>query len=167
MTELLDITMVGGQAIQKRLDQVQANAPKVADNMAEGMARVYERGMKRRCPVGRTGATRGSIHVLKPEEAERTVGPNSVHAMFLEFGTGLHTEYEGAVPHRIKPIHGKFLAWTSYSGRGLKGGTSVVVRSTAGMHAQPFVRPTYHEDTPAAVRSGNMQGKLTLLKGLK
>ena len=166
MKELLDINVEGGAKLEHRIDLIKHNAPEVADAMVMGMARVFERGMKRRCPVGRTGATRNSIHVKHLHVGEAHVGPNKKEAMFLEFGTGLHTTYEGASPHRIKPIHGPFLAWTSYQGRGLKNSSRVVVRSTAGMHAQPFVRPTYHEDMLIAKRAGNAQGKMRLLKGI-
>jgi HK97 gp10 family phage protein len=161
----LDVILVGGQKLEHQLSALELNAPKVATAVAMGNALVYERGMKRRCPVGRTGLLRNSIKAEETGVGRAEVGPHQKYASFPEFGTGLHAE-KGS-PHRIVPIHAGVLSWTSYQGRGLKNSTRVAVKSTAGMKAQPYVRPTLHEDKLAAEKGGQLAGKVAILKAVK
>lgn len=146
------IEVQGWQEAKAKLDNlIDGLKGKVLNETAEAAGLVFERGMKLRCPVGRTGLLRQSIHYKPTGMGRGEVGPTAPHAFFVEFGTGMHSELHP--PHRIYPIHGDVLAWTSYKGRGLKGKTEVVVASTAGMVGRPFVRPTYIEDREKAARA--------------
>lgn len=163
----LDVKLLGAKKLENQCGKLAASAPKVASAVAMGHALVYERGMKRRCPVGRTGNLRNSIKAKQTGIGTAEVGPHQAYAAFPEYGTGIMGESGKASGKRITPIHASVLAWTSYSGRGLKNSTRVVVKSTAGMKAQPYVRPTAHEDRPAALKGGQLAGKLAILKAVK
>jgi len=162
----LSIITQGADRVVKNLDKLAKNAPHSADAYCGGMAAVYERGMKRRAPRGRTGGLVNSIKSERLGEGSWRVGTSKKYAGFVEYGTGLFATYPGSEKHRIVPIHGNVLAWTSYQGKGLKNSTSIVVTSTAGMKAQPYARPTLHEDKAAAQRGGELAAKLSLAKGL-
>ena len=161
----LHILTEGFPKAELKMDLLMKNCPEAGFAMVEANARVYERGMKRRCPVGRTGGLRNSIKAVKESASTWKVGTSKTYAGNVEWGTGLHGEYPGATPHRIVPVHARFLAWTSYGGKGLKNGTSVVVPSTAGMKAKPFVRPTLHEDKEAAQHAGEVAARVRIAKG--
>jgi HK97 gp10 family phage protein len=163
----LDISLEGGPKLNHKLDKLIKDEPKIATAVAEGAALVFERGMKRRAPVGRTGGLRNSIKTKVTGIGKAEVGPHQKYAAFPEFGTGIMGEPGKASGKRITPIHAGVLAWTAYSGRGLKGGTKVVVKSTAGMKATPYVRPTLHEDKLAAEKGGNLAGRVMILKAVK
>jgi HK97 gp10 family phage protein len=145
------VDVLGGNKLQRRLDRLSKSMPVLVTKGVLAGALVFERGMKRRAPVGRTGATRNSIRAEVKGIGYAEVGPHEASAMYNEFGTGLHTEYPGAAKRRIVPISASAMRWTAYSGKGMKNGTVVFARSTQGMVPHPFVRPTAHEDKAAAM----------------
>jgi HK97 gp10 family phage protein len=163
----LDIALLGGKELELKTGALQKNMPQVATAVAMGNALVYERGMKRRVAVGRTGMLRNSIRSRETGVGEAEVGAHQRYAAFVEYGTGIMGEPGMASGHRITPIHAQALAWTAYNGRGMKNSSKIVVKSTAGMKAQPFVRPTLHEDKEAAQKGGQLAGKLAILKAVK
>ena len=155
------------KSLEHKLDKLGHGANDLREVALVSACAVLERGMKRRCKVGRTGATRNSIRTKPDGPGAKRVGPNSPHAGYLEHGTGTHATYPGASGNRIVPIHGKVMRWTNYSGRGMTNSSVIFAQSTAGMEAHPFVRPTYHEDRGAALKAAHAGLKLAIAKKVK
>jgi hypothetical protein len=148
-----DIDTKGFTNLRTKMWHAAQKCPDWSTGAAQAGGLAFERGMKKRCAVGRTGATRNSIKTKVISVGNVESGPSALHASFLEYGTGLYTTYPGAAKHRIVPITKKVLSWKAYAGRGLKNFKVVAVKSTAGMEAQPFIRPTFAEDHGVALKA--------------
>lgn len=124
--------IVGEQQLMNRLRAVGVSGTEAIMRRAGA----YTRGQMVRNMPRKTGLTAGSlqVRVLGPKRAIITGSPVAV---WLDTGTGLY----GPKHHRITPLAAKALAFTvggrRLSGRG--GGTLIVVRSTAGMRARPYI----------------------------
>jgi hypothetical protein len=87
----------------------------------------------RRAPIGDTGRLAASIGHEVGVDSEGlvgVVGSNLSYAIYVERGTGLF----GPHGQRIVPTEKQALAFEI-------DGHPVVVKSIAGMHAQPYLRP--------------------------
>lgn len=158
----IQMSLQGATHLEQKLTKMALAVDRIPDLACEAAGRVYEFGMKRRCPVGRTGDLHKSIKYRALGHGVGQVGTAMSYAADVEYGTGLHTVFPGASPHRIVPTTKQALSWMSYSGRGLKGGSVVTVASTEGMTPRPFFRPTFHEDTPLARAAARRVMKGTL-----
>lgn len=64
------------------------------------------------------------------------VGTNTEYGPYVEYGTGLFSEFPSAPKTRIVPKTKKALSW-------LSGGLRITVKSIAGMTPRPFLRPAF------------------------
>lgn len=94
----------------------------------EDAAQIVETDAKARCPVGKIagGGLRESI-THKTEDLAATIGTNSDHGIFVEFGTG--SKGDSSVAHTSKE------RWTYFNPR---VGHFV---TTSGMEHRPFLVP--------------------------
>jgi HK97 gp10 family phage protein len=142
--EILGFTELKG----KMLKIIDRTVP-AASTAALAGAMVLERIEKLKCPVGHNSQgvnLRSTIHSVIEGSDSALVGPNSEHAMYVEFGTGLFTDYPGASPHRIVPVKAQALAWPQPN-------PTNFAASIAGMHPQPFVRPAFAEGRDQALKT--------------
>lgn len=111
----------------------------------------------------KTANTRRTIHATRiTENSAQVVG--STVLKWLDQGTGIY----GPRHHKIVPVNGKWLAWKGGTfgkggslrltgkqrkGKAGKGAFDIVVTSTKGMKARPFIEKAVHE---AAIKSGVM-----------
>jgi HK97 gp10 family phage protein len=64
------------------------------------------------------------------------VGTNTEYGPYVEYGTGIFSEFPSAPKTRIVPKVKKALSW-------LSGGERITVKSIAGMTPRPFLRPAF------------------------
>lgn len=94
----------------------------IKDTTAEAM-----RIIQQATPVGRTGAARGGWSMRFPSKLSGEVTTNSKVLWFLEWGTGLFGEGEGArrAKYKIAPVRAKALAFQWGKAEGLGLSTSI------------------------------------------
>lgn len=95
---------------------------------------IIEEDAKRRCPIGRTGQLKNSIHYrLTNEGFERAVvvGSNLEYAPYVEYGTGIHAMNND----------GRQTPWVYYSEEDDR------FYWTEGQEPQPYLNPAFEENT--------------------
>jgi len=107
-------------------------------------------------PVDKANLARSGEVIVKPWD--KIVRYHADYCVFVEYGTGVYGEGEGAQRRPIRPRNKKVLAWVERGARpttpegwaeARKEGRAIIAREISGMKPQPFMRPAFDEATAA------------------
>ena len=125
----MGITIKGGDAFKKKLQDLAAEYPEVMDQALDDTADAMSLDAQRMVPVD-TGRLRASINV-KREFLIKAIGTNVEYATDVEFGTG---------PHEIVAKNKKVLANKK---KGIIFGKKV---KHPGSKPRPYMRPAFENN---------------------
>ena len=132
MIEASDIS----KQIQASVESLRKTMPDVCYAALIDTAIEVEGEAKTLVPHKSSNLSRSITHEGDKPTMTVMVGTNTEYGPYVEYGTGIFSEFPSAPKTRITPKVKKALSW-------LSGGERITVKSIAGMTPRPFLRPAF------------------------